>query len=61
MLGKGRPSEFLAIDWDARTLRVIQASALKRGVRIEKILSAPVPLDVDATDPEQMGAHIRTR
>lgn len=60
MLGKSRPSEFLAIDWDARTLRVIQATSSRRGVRIEKILSAPVPLEVDAADPAQMGAHIRS-
>jgi type IV pilus assembly protein PilM len=60
VLGRGRPSEFLAIDWDARTLRVIQAVVSKRGVRIEKILSAPVPLDVEAGDSAQMGAHIRS-
>ncbi len=60
MLGKARPNEFLALDWDARTLRVIQAGVSKRGVSIEKILSAPIPHDVDANNPEQMGAHIRS-
>jgi type IV pilus assembly protein PilM len=48
------------MDWDPRTLRVVHASLSKRGARVEKILSAAIPPEVDTNNPEQMGGHIRT-
>jgi len=57
--GRGRPKKILAIDWDARTLRIVHALTGKRGVRIDRILSAGIPSDVDANSPEAMGLHIK--
>jgi type IV pilus assembly protein PilM len=56
---KKKPSRIVAIDWDARTLRIVHAIIGKRGVKIDKILSAAIPPDVDQGNPEEMGAHIR--
>ena len=49
----------MALDWDARTLRVVHAGVTKRGVKIDRLLAAEVPADLDVADPAQMGAHIR--
>jgi len=57
--GKQRPKKILAIDWDARTLRVVHALLTKRGLKIDRILSVPIPSDVDSSDAEAMGRHIR--
>jgi len=57
--GRARPKKILAIDWDARTLRVVHALSGKRGVKIDRILSVAVPSDVDTTDAAAMGQHIR--
>lgn len=57
--GRAKPKKILAIDWDARTLRVVHALSGKRGVKIDRILSVAVPSDVDTTDAAAMGQHIR--
>jgi len=57
--GRGRPKKILAIDWDARTLRVVHALTGKRGVKIDRILSAAIPSDVAPNSPEAMGLHIK--
>jgi len=49
----------LAFDWDVRTLRVVHAFLGKRGVKVDRLLSSVIPGDVDATNPDQMGAYIR--
>ena len=59
MPAKPRQRKILAIDWDVRTLRIVNALIGKRGVTIDRLLSVAIPTDVDSTDPEQMGAHIR--
>lgn len=60
MPGRSLPKKILAIDWDARTLRVVHAFLSKRGVKIDRIFSTPIPAEVDSASPEQMGRHIRT-
>ncbi len=49
----------LAVDWDARSLRVVHAEMRKSGVRVLKMLSVDVPAAVDIADPEQVGGLIR--
>jgi type IV pilus assembly protein PilM len=56
---KRRPNKIVAIDWDVRSLRIVHASAGKRGVKIDRILAAPIPPGVDTADPSQLGPHIR--
>lgn len=54
-----RQRDILAIDWDSRTLRIVHARYTKRGVDIDRLLSVPIPADVDPAQPAQMGGHIR--
>ncbi len=49
----------VAIDWDARTLRVVHAHLAKRDVKIDRLLSVVIPQAVDVASPEQLGRHIR--
>lgn len=59
MAAKTRTGKILALDWDSRSLRVVHATLGKRGVTIDRLLSAEIPPDVQLSDPAQMGAHIR--
>ncbi len=56
---RGRANRVVAIDWDARTLRIVHAFVQKRGLKVDRLLSAVIPPDCDTTSPEQMGRHIR--
>lgn len=49
----------MAIDWDVRSLHIALATISKRGVKIERVLSAKIPDEVIPAHPEQMGRHIR--
>jgi len=49
----------LTVDWDNRMLRVVHAALSKRGPKIERILSAAIPPQVDPSNPIQMGEHLR--
>ena len=57
--GRTRTRKILALDWDARSLRIVHAVVGKRGVAIDRVFSAAIPRDVDPSDPEQMGRHIQ--
>ncbi len=59
MFAKSRTKRIVAIDWDARVLRVVHAVLGGKGVKIERLLSSTVPSDVDPDDAEQLGRHIR--
>ena len=59
MSARPRAKKIIAIDWDARTLRVVHAFLGKRGVKVDRLLSVAIPTSVDPTNPEQMGRHIR--
>jgi len=56
---RGKAKRILAIDWDARTLRVVHAVLGKRGVSVDRILSVAIPSDVDPANPPDLGRHIR--
>jgi type IV pilus assembly protein PilM len=58
-LGGSRTRKILAIDWDAKQLRIVHALLSKRGVKIDRLLSVAIPSDVDPASPESMGAFIR--
>ena len=57
MLGNRRAKKILAIDWDARTLRLVHASIGKRGATIDRLLAVGLPAGMDPSDPQQMGGH----
>jgi len=57
--GRPSPKKIVALDWDTRTLRIVHALLGKRGVKIDRLLSSPIPPDLDPTNPEQLGRHIR--
>lgn len=59
MAGRTQPKKIVALDWDSRTLRVVHAFVGKRGLKIERILAAAIPADVDLQSPELLGRHIR--
>lgn len=59
MAAKTRSGKIVSIDWDVRSVRVVHASVSKRGVSIDRLLSAEIPADVQPSDPVSMGAHIR--
>lgn len=59
MAAKTRTGKIVALDWDARSLRVVHATLGKRGATIDRLLSAEIPSGVQLSDPAQMGAHIR--
>jgi type IV pilus assembly protein PilM len=52
-------SKIVAVDWDARTLRIVHAMISKRGTKIDRLLAAPIPREVDTEDPQELGLHIR--
>ena len=54
-----RHRKIIALDWDQRTLRIVHAHVVKRGAKIDRILSVAIPAEVDSNDPEQLGAHIQ--
>lgn len=59
MLGNVRAKKIVAIDWDTRTLRLVHAFIGKRGPKIDRVLSVAIPKEVDLSNPQQMGLHIR--
>ncbi len=46
---------FLSIDWDARTLRIVQARGRKRSVTVDQVLSVPISSDVRISDAGAFG------
>jgi len=52
-------NRLLAIEWDARTLRVVHAHLTKKGVHIDRLLATAIPSSLELNDPGQLGAHIR--
>lgn len=58
-MAASRTKKILAIDWDARNLRIVHALLTKRGVNIDRIFTVGIPADVDPAAPEAMGKLIR--
>lgn len=59
MAASKRANKVVAIDWDSRSLRVVHALINKRGTKIDRLLAAPIPREVDTEDPQELGMHIR--
>lgn len=59
MSDRKRSKKIVVVDWDTRTLRMVHAFFGKRGPKIDRVLAVAIPKELDSTDPEQMGAHIR--
>lgn len=59
MPARPRPKRIVAIDWDDCTLRVVHAHLVKRGVKIDKLLSVVLPQGLDPNSPHHMGLHIK--
>lgn len=60
MESRQRPRKLLAIDWDARMLRIVCAAlGRRRTARVVRIVSVAIPADVNPGDPAQMGGLIR--
>ena len=58
-MGKDRRHKpIVALEWDARTLRVVHAVWRKKQVKIEKVLAVEIGADVDRQDAQQMGRFI---
>ncbi len=49
----------VAVDWDARRLRLVHAGLRKGRARIDRLLAVDIPDGVDVSDPESMGALVR--
>jgi len=54
-----RSRKVLALDWDESALRVVEAVIGKNGVRLGRAISAPIPDDVSADEPDSFGAFVR--
>jgi type IV pilus assembly protein PilM len=54
-----RLKRVLALEWDARHLRVVHARLGKKEAEIDRMFSARIPTEIDPHDPEQMGHHIK--
>jgi type IV pilus assembly protein PilM len=54
-----RQGRFLAIDFDSRQVRVVQAELTLGGVRVLKLAATEVPEGVDTTDPVALGGLLR--
>lgn len=48
----------LCMDWDTRTLRVVQSRIKRQNVTVDQALSIAIPSDVRVDDPESMGTFI---
>jgi type IV pilus assembly protein PilM len=51
--------DILCIDWDERSLRILQASLLRAGVQARTQINAPIPADVDIRNANSLGGFIR--
>ncbi len=48
----------ISVDWDARTLRIVQARAKGKRVTVDQVLAVPIPADVRVDEIESMGAFL---
>jgi len=57
--GRRPPKRVVVVDWDTRNLRVVHARVQPRALKIERVLAARIPPEVDPADPQQMGTHLQ--
>jgi Tfp pilus assembly PilM family ATPase len=64
-----RPRRFVAVDFDSRHLRVVQAERVGKSTRVLRLASECIPDDLDTADPQALGRllaevlramHVRT-
>lgn len=48
----------LSIDWDQRTLRLVHGRAGRKAVKIDQVLSVPIPAEVRLNEAESLGSFI---
>ncbi len=51
--------KFVAVDWDARDVRVVSFRARAEGIDLLKAVSVPIPANVSVSDAESLGAFLR--
>ncbi len=56
----GRSRKVVALDWDARTLKVVEAVIAPGSLKVVHTASAHIPGDVKAGEPDSFGAFIRS-
>ncbi|MBI4581258.1 MAG: pilus assembly protein PilM [Planctomycetes bacterium] len=54
-----RKRDVLCIDWDGRSIRVLEVGFHRSGVVVRRAVHAPVPPDMDVRDPATMGDFLR--
>ncbi len=60
-MASGSRKPVVALEWDARSLRVAYAVWQKKRIEIRKAFSVPIPAEVDRQDASQLGAFIRSQ
>src|SRR5438128_715269 len=56
---KASANKILAIDWDARSIRMVLVRIRRDGMEVVKAASMPVPADVAVDDAAAMGKFLR--
>ncbi len=56
---KAKKRRIVCLEWDGRSLRVVEATVSKKGASLEKVVSLLIPADVDLGDASAMGQWIR--
>jgi len=56
--GASVPKRFAAIDFDSRRLHIVCASRTRNGARIQKLMQADIPADIDTSDAKALGAFL---
>jgi Tfp pilus assembly PilM family ATPase len=51
--------DLLCIDWDERSLRILDTSFQRSGVTVRRVVHAPIPEGLDVRDPSAMGDFLR--
>ena len=52
-------SRFIALDWDAQQLLLVSGDVGRKGVRVEKAVSWPLPEELRPASAEMLGRKLR--
>lgn len=55
----GRNRKVVALDWDAKTLKAVEAVINAGGLRVQRVISVQIPGDVKCNEPDSFGAFIK--
>ncbi len=58
MLGSIGDKSILSIDWDSRTLRIVQSRIARRGTDIDQVISVAIPGEVRTSEADSLGGFI---